>query len=87
MKTVSSDQLLANRLGELRFPPELFPPSDLARLEALVENERTTLEAEYQAKLTARVAKVITRKAIAGVIRATPDVMTATPATLTGGAL
>ncbi len=88
MKSISSDQLLADRLAELRFPPELFPAGDLQRLEAIVEGERAALETEFHAKLRERVAKVISRKSIASVIRDTPDAMTtANSATSNGGAL
>jgi hypothetical protein len=88
MKSISSDQLLAECLRQLRFPLEFFPPGDLQRLEAKVEVERAALEAEFHAKLRARVAKVITRKSIASVIRDTPDasMTTATPAASNGAA-
>jgi hypothetical protein len=88
MTSISSSQLLADRLDALRFPPKLFPAGDLQQLEARVESERAALEAEYHAKLRQRVAKVINRKTIAGVIRDTPDAMaTATSATSNGVAL
>jgi hypothetical protein len=89
MKSMASDQLLADALRELRFPPELFPAGDLQRLQDIVEGERAALETEFHAKLRERVAKVVTRKTIAGVIRATPDasMTTATNATSNGAAL
>jgi len=81
---MDSKQLLTNRLGELHFPPELFPPPDLAKLLDIVERERSQLESEYHAKLRDRVAKLISRKSIAGVIRDTPEAVSATGATSTG---
>ena len=83
---MDSKQLLAARLGELHFPQEFFPPADFAQLLDIVEDERAELEAEYRAKLRERVAKLITRKSIASVIRDTPEAVTATPATPAGGA-
>jgi cell division septum initiation protein DivIVA len=83
---MDSKQLLTNRLRELHFPQEFFPPADLAKLLDIVEAERTQLEGEYHTKLRDRVAKLITRKSIAGVIRDTPEAVTATSATSTGDA-
>jgi hypothetical protein len=81
---MDSKQLLTNRLRELHFPQEFFPPADFTQLLDIVERERVELEAEYRAKLRDRVVKLITRKSIAGVIRDTPEEVTITAAASTG---
>jgi hypothetical protein len=83
MKTITSDQLLADCLRELHFSEGLFPPDDMAQLKAIVERERAALEAEYDAKFKARIAKLITRKTIGRIISSGA----ANSATSNGGAL
>lgn len=67
MSTTSS-QVLADRLRELCFSEELFSSQDMARLKAVAEEERVKIEAEFDAKFRARIAKLITRTTVDKII-------------------
>lgn len=74
--TTNPAQVLADRLSELHFPEGLFPAEDMAQLKAIVEEERAALEAEFDAKFKARIAKLITRKTIGKIISGAPTAAT-----------